>query len=74
MNKDKLIKRIKENADSYIKLVKDKLAIDSDMETLIRGIYLDACADTVKEIIDMNTSYKTEEFNFQYRFDDSQIN
>jgi hypothetical protein len=71
---DELIKKIKENADSYIKLVKEKLAIDSDMETLIRAIYLDASADTVKEMFDMATVYTTRDFNLQYRLDDSQIN
>jgi hypothetical protein len=71
---DELIKKIKENADSYIKLVKEKLAIDSDMETLIRAIYLDASADTVKEMFDMATVYTTRDFNLQYRLEDSQIN
>jgi len=71
---DKLIEKIKDNAESYLQLVKDKLKIDSDMETLIRAVYLDASADTVKELFDMATVYTTKDFNLQYRLDGSQIN
>jgi len=71
---DKLIEKIKDNAESYLQLVKDKLKIDSDMEKLIRAVYLDASADTVKELFDMATVYTTKDFNLQYRLDGSQIN
>jgi hypothetical protein len=71
---DELIEKIKNNAESYLKLVKDKIKIDSDMETLIRAVYLDASADTFKEIFDMSTAYTTRNFNLHRKLNRSQIN